>query len=200
MIPKMINLEGCIVSANLAEACFNAMAQGKPILFVGAAGSGKTMLARRLAGVRGGPFRAPHHTVSDAGMAGSVRYPTGGECARANQGTLFLDEMPEFRRATLELINNAYQDKEIRHYDREAETHLGITADFYLIASANACPCGQRGTGRACQCSGESRVRYQTRTASFVNACDFVRIGVELIDLDGGGRGMIRVPDLEAPL
>ena len=202
MNPNMINLDGCNVSPNLLEACLNAMAQGKPILLVGPAGAGKTMLARRLAAVRGapyGPFRAPHHTVSVAGMAGSTRYPTGGECARANMGTLLLDELPEFPRQTLDAIRVAYQDKQVTHYDREAGTHMGITADFYLIAASNACPCGWRGTSRKCECSGESRVRYQQRIASFTNAVDFVRIGVESVN-ENGARVMIRVPDHESPL
>jgi magnesium chelatase family protein len=179
MTQQTINIDGCNVSADLLGACLNAMAQGKPILFVGPAGSGKTMLARRLAAVRGGPFRAPHHTVSVAGMLGGPRYPTGGECARANQGTLFLDELPEFPRQTLEAIKVAYLEKQITHYDRKAETHMGVTTDFYLIGTANACPCGNRGSSRKCECSGDQRIRYRTRTERFHCAVDFVTIGVQ---------------------
>jgi len=190
-----ITLDGARISNEVMQACLAAMMEGKPILLTGHAGAGKSLLARRLGAVRGGPFgpfRSPHHTVSTAGMVGSTRYPTGGECARANMGTLFLDEMPEFPRATLEVIRTAYENKQIQHYDRESKTHLGITADFYLIMGANACPCGRKGSGRKCDCSKEQVERYHNRTYGFVSALDPVRIPVRM-DREDGTRPVIRL-------
>jgi magnesium chelatase family protein len=176
-----ITIDGARISASLMEAIAAAMFAGKPILLVGAAGSGKSMLARRIAGMRGGPFRCPHHTVSRAGMEGSARYPTGGELARANAGTLFLDEMPEFQRVTLDRIKTSYHDKQVSHYDRESETHINVGTDFYLIAGANSCPCGNRGSSRTCACTDAQRERYQIRTGTFEAAVDFARIHVESV-------------------
>ena len=193
MNQNTINLDGCNIAADLLGACLNAMAKGKPILLVGAPGSGKTMLARRLGALRGGPFRAPHHTVSVIGMQGNHQHPYGGECALANKGTLFLDELPEFPRATLEGIRVAYLEKQISHYDREGERNYGVGTDFYLIASGNACPCGWRGTSRKCECSGDARARYFARVQSFTSAVDFVRIGVASVT-ENGRPLMIREP------
>ncbi len=187
---ESVTIEGARISTEVLSKCLNAMAENKPILLIGPAGAGKTLLARRLASLRGGPFRCPHHTVSQAGMVGSLRYPTGGELARANQGTLYLDEMPEFQRSTLDGIRLAHRDKQISHYDREAETHIGVVTDFYLIAGLVPCPCGNKGGTRACKCPADSVDRYRSRTGTFEAAVDFAKVRIKL-ERDEGPRPVI---------
>jgi magnesium chelatase family protein len=108
------------------------------------------------------PFRAPHHTISTSGLAGGGSNPRPGEVSLAHHGVLFLDELPEFSRPTLEVLRQPLEDGHVT-ISRVAAT-LSYPARFTLVCSMNPCPCGYAGDGRrACRCSAAQIERYQGR-------------------------------------
>ena len=102
--------------------------------------------------VRTRPFRAPHHTISHAGLVGGGRWPKPGEISLAHRGILFLDELPEFGSRNLETLRQPLEDRVITI--SRASGSLTFPANFVLIAAQNPCPCGYYGDDRQpCTCS-----------------------------------------------
>ncbi len=168
-----------------------AASGGHNVLMLGSPGSGKTMLARRLptilppltpdeslqttriysavgrlapgeALLTTRPFRAPHHTISDAGMVGGGTVPTPGEISLAHHGVLFLDELPEFNRRSLEALRLPLEEGRVT-ISRAQHTST-FPADFVLVAAMNPCPCGYLGDAKhACKCTPPQVEKYLGR-------------------------------------
>ncbi len=114
--------------------------------------AGQPLLARR-------PFRSPHHTISDAGLVGGGNPPAPGEISKAHHGILFLDELPEFNRKTLEVMRQPMEDNVVTI--SRALRSTTFPADFMLIAAANPCPCGYRSDPRrSCNCTPPQIEKY----------------------------------------
>jgi len=108
------------------------------------------------------PFRAPHHTISTSGLVGGGSNPRPGEVSLAHHGVLFLDELPEFSRTTLEVLRQPLEDCHVT-ISRVAAT-LSYPARVTLVCSMNPCPCGYAGDPRrVCRCSATQIERYQRR-------------------------------------
>ncbi len=170
-----------------------AAAGGHHMLFVGPPGAGKTLLARRmpgllpaltfdealevtaihsvagLLGTAGGllsarPFRAPHHTASDAALVGGGSVPRPGDITLAHHGVLFLDELPEFGRRALEALRQPLEDGLVRI--ARASGTVVFPAAFTLVAAMNPCPCGYAGqASRPCRCTPMAVTRYHERVS-----------------------------------
>lgn len=117
--------------------------------------TGQPLLARR-------PFRSPHHTISDAGLVGGGSPPSPGEISKAHNGILFLDELPEFNRKTLEVMRQPLEDGTVTI--SRALRSTTFPSDFMLIAAANPCPCGYRSDPRrSCNCTPPQIERYMSK-------------------------------------
>jgi magnesium chelatase family protein len=107
------------------------------------------------------PFRSPHHSASDISIIGGGQTPRPGEISLSHRGVLFLDELPEFNRPTIEALRQPLEDKVITV--ARAKESIMFPADFILVATSNPCPCGYYGTSKTCNCLPHQIVRYQRK-------------------------------------
>jgi magnesium chelatase family protein len=117
------------------------------------------------------PFRAPHFTVSDAGLVGSGNPARPGEVSLAHYGVLFLDELDEFRRTAIEALACAVKDESVN------VRGVRMPARPYLVAAANPCPCGHAGTDR-CHCGDERKAAYRKRLNAYREALNLVEVEI----------------------
>jgi magnesium chelatase family protein len=192
---------------NVKRALEIAAAGGHNVIMIGAPGSGKTMLSKRIPSIlppftlreslettkihsvagtlpkdsalmTTRPFRSPHHTISDVALVGGGTYPQPGEISLAHNGVLFLDELPEFKRQVLEVLRQPLEDREITI--SRARFTVNYPASFMLVASMNPCPCGYYNhPEKQCVCSSAQVKKYLNRISGPL--LDRIDIHVEVV-------------------
>lgn len=187
IIEPTVDFEEIYGQSYLKRACEIAASGMHNLLLVGPPGAGKTMLSERMATilppltqkeqlelskiysvcgllvqknelVQSRPFRHPHHTITVAGLTGGGSIPKPGEISLAHAGVLFLDELTEFQKQTLEILRQPLEDKEVRIV--RANASVSYPANFLLLAAMNPCNCGYYPNMQKCRCSATNLKRY----------------------------------------
>lgn len=192
---------------NVKRALEVAAAGGHNLIMIGAPGSGKSMMAKRLPSIlpplslgeslettkihsvagkldrnssliSKRPFRDPHHTISQVAMVGGGSYPQPGEISLAHNGVLFLDELPEFTRSVLEVLRQPLEDRNITI--SRVKTTIEYPASFMFVASMNPCPCGYYNhPTKACVCSPGQVQKYLNKISGPL--LDRIDIQIEIV-------------------
>jgi len=223
-LPDLSDVRGQLLPRRALEI---AAAGGHNLLLIGPPGAGKTMMARRLAGLlpplsfdealevtaihsvagllKPGsglqterPFRAPHHTISNAALVGGGSQPRPGEVSLAHCGVLFLDEMLEFNRHVLEVLRQPLEERRVA-VARAARTAV-FPAHFMLVGAMNPCPCGFAGDRlRACRCTPSQLARYRDRLSGPLRdrldlTVEVPALPIDALSEDAGGEssGVVR--------
>ena len=188
---EVLDFKDVLGQENVKRALEVAAAGSHNVLLIGPPGSGKSMLSKRLPSilpdmtwgeslevtqiysvmgllnnkmplVTRRPFRSPHHTVSNAGLAGGGSNPKPGEISMAHKGVLFLDELPEFRKDTLDLMRQPLEDGSVTI--SRVSGAVTYPAEFMMVCAMNPCKCGWYGDiSRRCTCSEQSVANYRSR-------------------------------------